>query len=340
VVSVITDVVSAIEAAYGDEPDDPAWLRRIAEVAARHLDQGFGAYAYLYDVSGGTRRHEASVVLGMSDEMVEGIRQAEALRARSPAELTTRMYRSGPACQTGSSQSGLTRNRWRREPGIARAIETTRARDSLGLVTGDPSGIGCAIQFPKREIGPMSKATTGIWTRVAAHLAAAYRMRRAGASASAADAVLSPSGRVEHAEPAAQGASDRSALSRGAKRMDLARGKLRRDDPRAAVDLWRALVAGRWSLVDHFDHDGRRFLLARRNEHAPTVSLGTLSPRQRDVLALAALGYGNKLIGYQLGLTPSAVAMILTRAAQRLRVRSRLQLIATYRRTGERSART
>jgi DNA-binding CsgD family transcriptional regulator len=202
--------------------------------------------------------------------------------------------------------------------------------DAIGVITGDPSGVGCAFLFPKHAIGPVPKATGILWSRIAAHIAAGFRLRRAGARSAVAEAVLSPSGRIDHAEVAAQGASLRAALTDGAKRMGQARGALRRRNPSEAVETWRALVAGRWSLVDHFDHDGRRFLLARRNEPTPAATLTGLTVRQRDVLAHAAMGHSNKLIGYELGLTPSAVAMILARLARTLGLRTRVQLIAVY----------
>jgi DNA-binding NarL/FixJ family response regulator len=168
-----------------------------------------------------------------------------------------------------------------------------------------------------------------VWTRIAAHLAAAVRLRREVGHTRPVEAVLSPSGRLEHAESPAQGADVRAALTDGAVRIDRARGSLRRRDPEEAVEIWRALVAGRWSLVDHFDHDGRRFLLARRNEPSGGTLAG-LTAQEHEVLALAALGHTNKLIAYQLGLSPSAVAMRLSRVARTLGVRTRVQLIAAY----------
>jgi DNA-binding CsgD family transcriptional regulator len=323
---VSADLVSVIEAAYETEQGDGAWLRRIGDFACRELDQGLGGYGALYDVTSGAMRFGAGASLGLSDSLLQAILQANAL---APPEVVARMYRAGPACSAGSTASGLGR-RWKGEPGIARAIAVTTAMDAIGVITGDPSGVGCAFLFPKHAIGPVPKATGILWSRIAAHIAAGFRLRRAGARSAVAEAVLSPSGRIDHAEVAAQGASLRAALTDGAKRMGQARGALRRRNPSEAVETWRALVAGRWSLVDHFDHDGRRFLLARRNEPTPAATLTGLTVRQRDVLAHAAMGHSNKLIGYELGLTPSAVAMILARLARTLGLRTRVQLIAVY----------
>jgi len=84
-------------------------------------------------------------------------------------------------------------------------------------------------------------------------------------------------------------------------------------------------VARRWSLVDRFDSDGRRFLVARRNE--PDVrDPRALSPRERQVAAFAALGHSNKLIAYTLGLSASTIATHLAAAMRKLAVRSRVEL--------------
>jgi DNA-binding CsgD family transcriptional regulator len=90
-----------------------------------------------------------------------------------------------------------------------------------------------------------------------------------------------------------------------------------RDDSGRAVALWRGLVAGRWSLVEHFERDGRRYYLAHKNdpELAPDRAL-TL--REKQVLVYAELGYSNKLIAYSLGLSSSTVATLLGKARRKV----------------------
>ena len=100
---------------------------------------------------------------------------------------------------------------------------------------------------------------------------------------------------------------------------------LRREDPAAAVDLWRGLVAGRWSLVDHFDTDGRRYLVARRNDPR-ALDPRALSDRERQVARFVALGHANKLIAYELGISEASVATHVRRAAAKLGVDGRVQL--------------
>jgi hypothetical protein len=82
-----------------------------------------------------------------------------------------------------------------------------------------------------------------------------------------------------------------------------------------AVEIWRGLVAGLWSLVDHIDTDGRRYLVAHRNDPT-TPDPRALTERERQVVAYADLGQSNKLIAYQLGLSVSTVGVLLARARE------------------------
>jgi len=127
-----------------------------------------------------------------------------------------------------------------------------------------------------------------------------------------------PDGRLEHAEEAAQADPCRAALRRAVLALDRARGPLRRRDPERAMALWQAMVAGRWSLLDHFDSDGRRFVVAHRND-AGVPDMRGLSWRERQVAAHAALGHSNKVIAYELGLSASSVSEHLASARAKLR---------------------
>jgi DNA-binding CsgD family transcriptional regulator len=144
-----------------------------------------------------------------------------------------------------------------------------------------------------------------------------------------AEAVLDPGGKILHRESDIT-LDDASVLSDAAKGIDRARGRLRRADPERALALWKGLVSGRWSLVDQFDHDGRRFVVAKRN---PITSRGwsVLSEREAQILACLAEGQAPKLIAYQLGLSMATVSADLSRIMRKLSVGSRLELITAYR---------
>jgi DNA-binding CsgD family transcriptional regulator len=153
-----------------------------------------------------------------------------------------------------------------------------------------------------------------------------------------ADAVVSPSGKVEHAERDAAKKEARAALRDAVIALDRARGPLRRRAPDEAIAAWKGLVDARWSLVDQFESDGRRFVVARRNEPG-AVTLDVLSARERQVVSYVAFGHTNKLIAYELGISHSTVRVLLARAAAKLGVPSRGDLARLAARELERSRR-
>ncbi|WP_394847853.1 LuxR C-terminal-related transcriptional regulator [Pendulispora brunnea] len=83
--------------------------------------------------------------------------------------------------------------------------------------------------------------------------------------------------------------------------VDLARAKLQQTDPEVSIELW-----------DDLTH------------------------RERQTVAMAALGHSNKVIADELGLSVSAVSAYLARAARKLRVDSRVDLARLYRDTAPR----
>ncbi len=143
-----------------------------------------------------------------------------------------------------------------------------------------------------------------------------------------ADAVLSPTGRMEHAEREDVSVTHtRKRLRDAALAVDRARGKLRRIDADSALGTWLGLVDGRWSLVDKFDSDGKRYVLARRNE-PHTQGLSLLTKRERAFVGYAAMGHSNKQIAYDLGIAHATVRVLLARAAQKVGARNRQELVA------------
>lgn len=79
------------------------------------------------------------------------------------------------------------------------------------------------------------------------------------------------------------------------------------------------MLAGRWSLIDQFERDGRRYYVARPNApEPPDHDLEGFPGRERQVVALLALGRSNKAIAYELGLSPSTIGTLLRRATQRV----------------------
>jgi DNA-binding NarL/FixJ family response regulator len=118
----------------------------------------------------------------------------------------------------------------------------------------------------------------------------------------------------------------RAVLREAAREVDRAgstRGRLRAEE---ATDLWRALVAGGFTLVDEFDADGRRCVVAWQRPSASSEV--ALSNREREVAAQLAVGQSNKAIAYQLGVSLSTVTTYAARIARKLGTTNRVDLVS------------
>jgi DNA-binding CsgD family transcriptional regulator len=196
----------------------------------------------------------------------------------------------------------------------------------------DPAGNGVYVGAWVPRVARLSASKRRTWCRVAAHLVSSLRVRQRLANSrltEGAEAILTPAGRVDEANGEAQHEEARGALRDAVRDLERARSKSGRRDPDDAVRRWKALVDGRWSLVDHFESDGKRYVVARRND-VDVAGYSELSTRERQVLAYAALGHSNKLIAYELGLADSTVRVLLYRAAAKLGATRREDLIASY----------
>jgi DNA-binding CsgD family transcriptional regulator len=172
---------------------------------------------------------------------------------------------------------------------------------------------------------------------VASHLSSGFRVRRGLEAVSpstgrrdplvGSEAILTPRGSLQHAEGPA--AAARRALAEAALAVERARGTLRQRDPDAALEGWKGLVAGRWSLVDHIDTDGKRFLVARRNDPAIDGPAG-LTLRERQVMASRSRGLSLKLIAYDLGLSVAAVSKVLATGMAKLGIVSDSELPSLF----------
>jgi DNA-binding NarL/FixJ family response regulator len=109
--------------------------------------------------------------------------------------------------------------------------------------------------------------------------------------------------------------------------MDRARTRAGRADPLHALELWHGLLAGRWSLVDHVDRDGRRLVLARRNEPEGRGDHPALTSRQRQVLFYASVGWSLKQLAYALGLAEGTITHHLRVALRKVGMSSRAELV-------------
>ena len=111
-----------------------------------------------------------------------------------------------------------------------------------------------------------------------------------------------------------------------AKRLDRSRQTRNELDTERAIRIWEGLLQGHCNLIDWFDSDGRRFIIAKLNTTKNGCSRG-LTPRERDVALCAAEGESSKVTGYRLGISPSRVSVLLKAAMRKLGVRTKAQLV-------------
>ena len=313
------DALDIIDAAYAPS-SELAWLRELATAFAEPDGVAF-AYSYRIDPAGkvhlGAIADVGPAPPGWHVTLKEWVRRATPSATRAiytpahPVELLVR----DAADETVAAE-------------VRAMARQTAIADVLAVRGADPSGCGVLLGQPMRDARPLSPRRRALLTRVALHVNAARRLRDVSVDGRGSiDAVLTPGGRILHVEPEATQTSSRNALADAVRARGAARA--RGLSTEESLDLWRALVEGEWSLVDHLDTDGKRFVLARRNPVA-VRDPKTLSARERDVVALAAMGRSNKLIGYELGIALSTVATHLSQAMRKLRVRTRSELVRLF----------
>ncbi|MEO6602860.1 MAG: helix-turn-helix transcriptional regulator, partial [Polyangiaceae bacterium] len=152
--------------------------------------------------------------------------------------------------------------------------------------------------------------------------------RQLAASAAPREALFSPSGELEDASPALSNDHEaRRALTEAVRSMDQARRANVRSSPERALELWQALVAGKWSLVDHWEQGGRRYVAAYPNDNGARDPRA-LTQTERSVLRYLALGASNKELSYALGLSEKTVSSAVTQILKKLNVKSRVDLAA------------
>jgi DNA-binding CsgD family transcriptional regulator len=331
VVARKSDLISIVEVAYDLESDERNWLARVLERAAPRFSRGFGATIQTYYP--GMPLGESVIAQWQIEPRVWMAMQA--LATTHPA-LFERINSPGgrERLVTASNKLGLTPSEANSLQPFVEHLHPVGVRDFVGMLSLDPSGHAIWLGAPTASTKLPTRQESALWSRIAVHISAGARLRRAVVStggsdiAAGSDAVLSTSGGLEHAEPLAKSRSAREALRRAALAIDRARSKARGREEEA-LELWKGLVAGRWSLVERFDHDGRRYLVAHKNE--PNVKdPRALTARERHVLAYLAAGDSLKLTAYTLGLSITSIFRHRQSAIRKLGLRSIAEAVKVF----------
>jgi len=308
-----TTVVDVVETAYRLARRSPgSWVADVVEALAPLLDLGVGVVGYAYDTNLPLREWLSPPV---GDARLCAV--VTAAFADTPPALNELIHKRAGAI---TILSELLPGPPASEAGLAPHADALAMVDMFGVNASDPSGRGTYFCAPSRSRLARSDATIARWQQVAAHLAAAGRLRRVLTGA-VPDAVLAPDGRVLHAEAHAQ--ASLPALQRATRGVERARSRRADLD---ALASWQALVDGRWSLIDEVERDGRRVLFVHANP--PEVpDPRRLTTLERVIAGYVVMGHSNKLIAYELGVAVSTVALHLHGVAKKLGVRTRVEVV-------------
>ena len=320
--------IAILEAAYRLDLAEGDWLQNLGEIA-RDTTGSVNVRASVNAPSAENPFFVRNVRFVPYDEALiaatAGVEQEGA--ASAPAERMASAHLRTIA-QLSSDFAGSFGQGERHRELFEKHVSRWSIRDTLIVQGTDLSNQSLVLTLALAERGPLPPRRQNIWNRVAVHLSAALRLRNtleaAGAGAiEDAGAIFEPSGKCVHA---ANGKTASEELKNAAMAVDRARGRRTRDDPEAALDLWRGLFAGRWSIVEAFDTDDRRFLVAHENDPAVREDRA-LTRREKQVAGLAALGLGDGMIGYSLGLAEGTIRTHLKRAMRKMGIASRHQLV-------------
>ncbi len=313
-------LIGVVEAAYAMGGPDEAWLSGLAEAAFPSMNRGHGVIAYLGAT--GTLQTRSFAMVGASDGVMNLLGQIDGGGPRSAHES----FLHRPQGCTSVSQM-----QYFGDPRVRaiweRVRETNGICDGVGVFAHSVGDNSVHLFAASSAVETPSPREHRAWLKVAVHLSAGHRLRATwrGGVARADDALLDANGRVHDANGAAETLDARQALRDAVLSMERARGPLRHRDGEQALDLWQGLVAGRWSLVDRWDSDGKRFIAAIENRPM-NLDPRALRPREGAAAKLAAEGASSKDIAWALGVSPSNARALLASALARLGLKSRAEL--------------
>ena len=318
------DWVGLVEAGYSLDGDDTTWLARLAERAAGPYAPQAVSAAFTFELKASSLEVKELGVHGppqTRDYVLAAMQGA----SREGIDL---LYRSPVVVGT---MSELIFGRLPHDEAMVHEATAGTTPDILGVIAHSGTGRGVVLNVvldAARHSTPMERRR---WCCIAAHLGAALRLRASAPALDAApvEAVFDGGGKLHDARHDATTRTARDALRHAVRRIDRARSIEGRRDADAALQAWEGLVRGRWSLVDRFDSDARRFVVAVRNDPLHPDPRG-LSLRERQVAEYVGLGRSAKEIAYLLGVSAASVENSARRAQIKLGLGSRVELTGFF----------
>ncbi|WP_447969068.1 LuxR C-terminal-related transcriptional regulator [Nitrospira sp. M1] len=319
------DWVALIEAGYQLEGDDEGWAENVLEKAAPLLDRGWWPSIATYRFTPTTIKLNHVRTTGPSF-VTTAIREHV---SDLPNEMIDLLYRRDNGV---GSVGEVVYPRFPHHQAIVRRETQGVIRDSLVIPghTGEGSAMALYVGFLTET--PPTALERKRWPLITSHLAAGLRLRSLAQfsfDSASVEAIFDPAGKEYDLRHTAKERSVCETLRETVRRIDRVRTRAGRHDPDEALQKWEGLVEGRWSLVDRFDTDGRRFVVAIKNDPSCPDPRG-LTLRERQVAEFVGLGQSTKEISYTLGISLSAVTNCTARALHKLGLSSLTELAAFF----------
>lgn len=340
------DPIALVEACYALRASDEQWLQAVAD-AARPLMRATTVIAYHidFDDQGVHIDREVQSGAGLGDVAGQIRSFAEAFMRRRTGTASAEDHQTlnvidrvigaqlkEPVDRMLMSEMGCFGPSWAYTLGA-------RVDELFFSINHHIDGNGATYIVGSRDKrGHLPAGERVLFQKLSAHIKAGLRLRRRlgelvgstpqhSVSVSDDGAVLDASAKVVHAEGEARDDDARLLLQERAKAIDRARSRDGGRDEHA-LEVWQGLIAGRWSLVERYDSDGKRFMLAHKNSEHMADPRG-LTQLETRVTGLAVRGYSDKLIAYHLGVAESTASMQLASALRKLKLTSRVELVRT-----------
>ncbi|MGC1864515.1 MAG: LuxR C-terminal-related transcriptional regulator [Methylocystis sp.] len=321
------DWISLIEAGYCLEGDDQQWIDQVFDCAKPLFDPAGIPDAWTYSVTPTT----FALGIGRTSPASNAVR--EKVHEAIPSAAIDVLYRNGWVVATGSEYiPPLIPNQFELFRAITNIIGHD-ASDVWGVKCSSGAGSGVVLAVVLAECRNSTAKERKLWSQVAAHLGAGLRLRKLAQGlsldASSVEAVFDSRANLHDARAQAVETKAQETLRQAVRRIEHSRTTTGHDDPDTTLDNWQGLVDGRWSLVDHFDTDGKRFVVAIKNDPAHPDPRG-LTQRERQIAEYIGMGYSTKEIAYVLGVSDATIINTAARTQNKLCLSSRAEVASFF----------
>lgn len=307
-----TRPIDVVEAGYRLDLDLEGWLHGIVRAAGPDLDVGNGVMAFVSRLEENSLPIVSPIACNrpLPPEATHAILAANAAPPKPVVEYT----KNHLVIFASVSETF--------DDGIKRHLRKSVASDTIAAMAQDGNERVLQLIARADQFQAIHPRTAAAWRRVLLHLGTALRLRE---RLQEPEAVLTANGRVCDAHGAAASKTAREVLAEAVRRVERSRSRKIRRDPSAALELWQGLVAGRWSLIDHFDANGRRYLAAHENLPGARDPRA-LSPLEHGTLRSFLRGASPAEIAFAFGKSRRTIGTILSSLAKRLGFPSRTGL--------------